>query len=482
MPSLALLVALILGLHLVSPASGCSDFLLSASASSHSVVSGRSMDFQADLDSALEVIPRNTHFQELPVSGCSNCPDFEWRTKLGFVAANIYGLNVAADGLNEAGLSAAWLYLESSQYPKPGNGSTNFNTSKPVVTSLCSYILGNFATVEEVKRGLEKVQLAGINGEVAQQVLHVPAPADGEAKTAPLHVSVHDRNGKNLVIEFLNGEPVFHDNPNGVLTNDPPLKEQLELLNKHLSDAAGTINTGDLLPGGYGSTERFVRLSVLNKKIGEGYSAPTVHASYVEATEEQKVVSDALHLLNTVVRPPMGEATQWSIVRDHKRRMLYIRSTANQLLRRVSLDMLDCADPHARRLIPVSYGIWFLDTTVPLLDDRNAMRTKDLPPRSLVEAALSQGDHPSVVLSRGDTSARLRESATLIETRDQMQFLAATSQMQQTDEVDSLSPAWIFVVGSVAGGMLTALLSVGWKMIITDCLRRQSGYQAIADI
>ncbi|KAE9331656.1 hypothetical protein PR003_g14903 [Phytophthora rubi] len=472
---------LLLGLlHLLALAAhGCSDFLLSPSASSRSVISGRSMDFQADLDSTLEVIPRGTHFQELPVSGCPKCPDFQWTNKLGFVAANVYGVNVAADGLNEAGLSAAWLYLEASQYPTP-DGS--FNMSKPVVTSLCSYILGNFATVEEVKIGLQYVQLAGINGQVAQQVLHVPAPADGKAKTAPLHVSVHDQNGNNLVIEFLNGLPIFHDNPNGVLTNDPPLEQQLELLNKHLSAAQGNINTGNLLPGGYGSSERFVRLSVLNQKIKEGYSAPTVHASYIEATEEQRVVSDALHLLNTVVRPPMGEATQWSIVRDHKRRMLYIRSTANQLLRRVSLDMLDWADPHARRLIPVSYGVWFLDSTVPLLDDRNVLQTKDLPPRSVVEAAMSQTQDPSVVFRTIDTNANFREHARMTETQDQQQFLAATAQMQQADEIESISPAWVFIVGSVAGGMLTALLSVGWKMIITDCLRRQSGYQPIADI
>lgn len=162
--------------------------------------------------------------------------------------------------------------------------------------------------------------------------------------------------------------------------------------------------------------------------------------------------------------------------------MLYIRSTANQLLRRVSLDMLDWADPHARRLIPVSYGIWFLDSTVPLLDDRNVLQTKDLPPRSDVEAAMSQTQDPSAAFRKIDTKAHFREQAAVTETQDQQQFLAATAQMQQADEVASISLVWVFVVGSVAGGMLTALLSVGWKMIITDCLRRQSGYQPIADI
>ncbi|KAF1795066.1 Choloylglycine hydrolase/NAAA C-terminal [Phytophthora cactorum] len=369
-----------------------------------SVISGRSMDFEADLDTALEVIPRNTHFQELPVSGCPDCPDFEWQNKLGFVAANVYGVNVAADGLNEAGLSAAWLYLDATEYPNPENGIGNFNESKPVVTSICSYILGNFATVDEVKKGLEQVQLAGINGEVAQKLLHVPVPADGKAHSAPLHVSVHDHNGNNLVIEFLQGNPIFHDNPNGVLTNDPPLEEQLTLLNKHLSEL-----------------RELSTLETYDRGTASGVGCSTF-------TEYGGAATD-------------GRATQWSIVRDHKRRMLYIRSTANQLLRRVSLDMLDWADPHARRLIPVH-------------------TTQD----------------------PGKLNTYFKESATMEKVNDQVQFLAATSQMQQANEMETLSPVWVFVVGSVAGGMLTALLSVGWKMIITDCLRRQNGYQKIADI
>ncbi|KAG2508701.1 hypothetical protein JM18_009122 [Phytophthora kernoviae] len=280
------------------------------------------MDFEADLDSVLEVIPR------------------------------------------------AWLYLLATKYPSPENYRELFNETKPIVTSLCSFILGNFDTVDEVKRGLKEIQVAGIDGQV----------------------------------------------------------------------------------------------------VKEGYSAPTVHASYAEATEEQREVSNALHLLNTVVRPPMGEATQWSIVRDHKRRMLYIRSTANQLLRRVSLDMVDWANPHARRLIPVSYGIWLMDSTIPLLDDHNTMRTKDLPSRSEIEAVISKAGDPSVAFPRANTNIQGELP------------IVSTMEMEQASQIDNLSPTWVFVVGSVAGGMLTALFSVGWKMIITECVRRQHGYQSIADI
>ncbi|RLN95986.1 hypothetical protein BBJ28_00024178 [Nothophytophthora sp. Chile5] len=475
-PLWLLLPALLLG----CPTSACSDFLFNRAASASSVVSGRTMDFQADLDTALEVVPRGTLFQELPVAGCPDCADFAWKARLGFVAANIYGVNVAADGMNEAGLSAAWLNLEASEYPSP-TGDGAFNASKPVVTSVCSYILGNFASVDDVRAGLKQVQLAGVDGRVAQAILHLPMPADGKAKAAPLHVSVHDATGDNLVIEFINGEAVFHENPNGVLTNDPPLHQQLELLAKHRSETAGDINVGDLLPGGYGSTERFIRLSVLNGKVADGYSSSSVHASYLEATEEQRVVSDTLHLLNTVVRPPTGEATEWSIVRDHKRRMLYIRSTANQLLRRVSLDMLDWADPHARRLLPVSYGIWFLDSTVTLLDDSNSMRTKDIPSRSEIEALLAQTGNPPASFRESKDVQRLQDKSLAAVFQDQLPLHESNGQLQMEQQREEVASMWVFVAGCVAGGAVTVLFTLGWKILVLDRVQRQRGYQPIAD-
>ncbi|CEG42390.1 atp-binding cassette superfamily [Plasmopara halstedii] len=63
---------------------------------------------------------------------------------------------------------------------------------------------------------------------------------------------------------------IILENPNGVLTNDPPLHEQLQLLIRHLHNVTGTVNSSVIVPGGYSSTDRFVRLSVLNKMSEEG--------------------------------------------------------------------------------------------------------------------------------------------------------------------------------------------------------------------
>ncbi|OQR90635.1 cysteine protease family C59 [Achlya hypogyna] len=332
------------------------------------VVSGRTMDFQIDLDSTIEIVPRATLVQEPIVKNCPDCPDYAWSTTYGFVGFNMFGINVATDGLNEAGLSAAWLYLYATEYP-----IVDANDPRPVVASLVTYILGNFATTDDVRAGLAEVQIAEFDPVLGNLFSH-----GARESRYPLHVAVHDAAGKSLVIEFLNGTMVISDNPGGIMTNDPPLREQL---------AAVAAHTDGSLPGGYASQARYLRLAELNRLAKETY-APTT--SYAAATPEQASISLALHFLDAVTIPEPaqagGDATQFSVVRDHKRRKLFLQSTQNQLLRTVDFAQIDFNDPRQRRSLPVTFGAWFVDVTQDVL--ASSARSMDMPPRSLVEAKL----------------------------------------------------------------------------------------------
>ncbi len=77
------------------------------------------------------------------------------------------------------------------------------------------YALTNFATVDEVKAGFQKIK---VNRSV------IPAYRN---QTAAVHMTLHDANGKSIVVEYLKGELVITDNPVGVLTNDPAFSDQL---------------------------------------------------------------------------------------------------------------------------------------------------------------------------------------------------------------------------------------------------------------
>lgn len=460
-------LALILPLAPHSVTLACSDFRLNAS-HADVVVSARTMDFAADLTSVVEVIPRGAVFQELPVRGCPECPDFRWEATHGFVALNMFGLNVAADGMNEKGLSAAELYLVGTQYPVPTTPTVEaasrttaatIQQRKPIVTSLCSYILGNFANVDEVRRGLERVQIAEYDERIAARLVG----KRGDLGRVPLHISVRDASGQNLVLEFLDGNVTLYDNANQVLTNDPPLPAQLAALDE---------NGFSSFPGGYGSTERFVRLSVLNRHVPLGYQGSPANASYLVATDEQRGVADALHLLNTVVRPPSSEATEWSIVRDHGNRKLYLRSTVNQVLRQVDLNQLDFAVPTSRRAIPVTHGSWFVDMTSPLLDASNTQRTVDLPGRSKIEALLGGGLQPT------SSSSPLLTPVPSLPRQDAVVPTAADLQQQQEEEKPTPGLT-LFLLGCVCGSVFTSIANVARHHVLRRM--RQRGYAAISE-
>ncbi|KAG9413965.1 hypothetical protein AC1031_013169 [Aphanomyces cochlioides] len=329
--------------------SGCSDFRLNSS--SAQVVSARTMDFIADLESTVEIVPRNTLVQEPIVAHCPACPDYSWRTKYGFVALNTFRLNLASDGLNEKGLSAASLYLPGSEFPAP---DMNAAPQRPIVSWVVTYILANYATVDQVKVGLENdVQVVGLN----PQVQGITSPSDSYEDTYPLHFPVHDAAGNSIVIEFLNGTMHIYDNPAGVLTNEPPFLEQLALVAAHDKDDGARDTT---FKGGYTPVERFQRLTFLNR-----------HA--------------AADMINTVAIPTAcvkaGEATEYTLVRDHKLRRLYT---------------IDFNDASNRRAIDVNYGDWSVDVTHVLLESKTS--SKDMPPRSIVQNFML---NPALLLQLG---------------------------------------------------------------------------------
>ncbi|KAF0694140.1 Aste57867_14959 [Aphanomyces stellatus] len=343
---------------------GCSNFRLNYPGE---FVSARTMDFSLDLNTLVEVVPRGTVVQELVVHHCPDCPDYAWTTKYGFVGMNIFGVDIASDGLNEAGLSAAFLYLDGTVYPR-----ANTSDPRPIITSYVSYFLGNFASVEDVKAHLDDVQFSDFDPRLA--TLFNPAAKED---LFPLHVIIHDAVGESLVLEFLNG--TLHTYSNDVLTNDPPLEQQLAAVQAH----------GDKpLPGSIGSTDRFIRLSLLNRHAADPYHT---NMSYSRATPDQGAVNLAFHIINSVTiqtgHQASGEATQWTVVRDHGRRVLYVTTNENLVVRRLDLSQLDFRVGTPRHALPVVYGQWFVDVTA--AEVASSQRSIDLPPRSIVEKMLN---------------------------------------------------------------------------------------------
>ena len=108
-----------------------------------------------------------------------------------------------------------------------------------------SWILENFASVEEVKANIGNIV--------------VPAVVFSGWGFAPeAHYNVHDASGKSIVIEYVGGKLNVHDNPLGVLTNSPTFDWHMTNLRNYLNFSmtnAPPVQLGSvkLLPTGQGS-------------------------------------------------------------------------------------------------------------------------------------------------------------------------------------------------------------------------------------
>jgi choloylglycine hydrolase len=315
-----MLYFLIVALGLFSSLEACTDFLLRSE--DQNIVVGRSMEFGTLLDSQIILRPRGEAFQTELDKGQKG---FAWTSRYNYAGFTYFGTDHIVDGVNEKGLSLGALWFPTANYPK-------VDFSKPdtilPLTQFSDWILGSFATLGEVEEALQMVQIW-------------PSPVPRIEKAPPLHFSIHDRSGKSLVIEFLNGKLVMSKNPVGVLTNAPHFEWHLINLRNFINLSAlnvspihfhGTVldptgqGTGMLgMPGDWTPPSRFVRVALMKQ--------------FVKTPKEAKENANlAYHLLNMVDIPFGGiqsnsgekyDFTQWVTVKDLSNFTLSYRTYAD---------------------------------------------------------------------------------------------------------------------------------------------------------
>jgi len=295
----------------------CTDFLIRSEEGN--IVIGRSMEFGTFLDSEIIFFPKGlktTSMLEGKTKGLS------WTNKYSYLAVNAFGMDMVVDGMNEKGLSFGILWFPGAKYP---SNSSN-NTKKTIaLEDLGNWILGTFSNVREVAKGLKTISILA---QVIPKLNEVP----------PIHLSIHDKKGTSLTIEFLDGEMKVLDNPVGVLTNAPKLEWHLINLRNYVNLSAfnkdavtfdGSLfaptgqGTGLLgIPGDWTPPSRFVKTAIL-KNFAE------------KAKNTSENINLAFHLLNTV-DIPYGvvrgansndyDYTQWVVVKDLNHQKLYYRT------------------------------------------------------------------------------------------------------------------------------------------------------------
>ena len=243
---------------------------------------GRNLDLEYSYTETITITPRN-----FPFHFCKATTIDSHYAMIGtaFVQNN-YPLYY--DATNEKGLSMAGLNFPENAYYFPAKEGCHNITPYEFIP----WVLGQCATVSEARKILAQLNL-------------LDKPFRPELPLSPLHWIIADKHDA-IVVESVESGLQVHDNPVGVLTNNPPFEMLLFHLNNYMnlsndppenhfaqnlplkkySNGMGAMG----LPGDWSSQSRFVRAAFakMNSKCGHS---------------ESESVNQFFHLLGSVEFP-----------------------------------------------------------------------------------------------------------------------------------------------------------------------------------
>lgn len=331
----SILLTIITSISVPSQTYACTSILLPTSDGSG--IYARTMEFAFELSSNALVIPRQ---YELNSTGANGKTGKKWRAKYAAVGLNAFGITSLVDGMNEKGLAGGILYFpELAGYADP---ATTAPDKALAPWDLLSWILTNYATVEEVKAAIKDIS-----------IIDIKQPNMGFAP--PLHYTIHDASGASLVIEPIAGKLKLYDNPLGVMTNAPAFDWHMTNLRNYLK--LSSINARPLKVDGLTITQ-----------LGQGSGLiglpgdPTPPSRFVRAASYRMSVEKlpsgdegvrlAEHVINNFDIPKGWlrtgadanaelEYTQWSSLADLKNRKYYVKTYYDQVLRSIDINSFD---------------------------------------------------------------------------------------------------------------------------------------------
>lgn len=330
-----ILTALVLLTHL--PSEACTEIKLVTK--DGSIVHGRTAEFGVKLDLSVVIIPRNYSFTGTTPLGNG----LTYKSKYAAVGMIAYDNPAVLDGLNEQGLSVGAFYFPN--YAQYANITSANQTRALSPVEFSNWVLTQFATVDEVKDGIVRSNIA-----IAPTVLN-----RWGSNPPPFHYIVLDKNGKCIVIEPREGRLMIHDNPLGIITNSPTFDWHMTNLNnfvnltpfnvppkiiqgvKFVPFGQGSGLVG--LPGDFSPPSRFVRSAIFsNAAIPAENASDAVFQAFHILNQFDIPVGVVRSLENNVV---FTDETIATAVRDPQALHFYYRTYDDQTIKRIDLKKFD---------------------------------------------------------------------------------------------------------------------------------------------
>lgn len=310
---------------------------ISLDAQDGAAIRGRTLEFGFPLQSNVIVVPAGTEFSgSLPGGG----KGLTYRTRYGIVGANAFNELAIMDGLNDQGLSIGLFYFPGYAQYTP---LTKENASRAIAPQdFGMWVLGNFATVDEVKRAVKDIA-----------VVPTPMPGLGSAngKVADVHFFIRDRSGNSIAVEPVGGTLKITDAPLGVMTNAPTYDWHMTNLDNYINLSVKDITTGKLgpvtlsttgsgsgllgLPGDFTPPSRFIRAAVFSQAAVPNADADDAVFAAFHILNQFDIPKGSV--VNASVGKPAPEITEWTAVSDLKNLRWYFRTHQDQSIRVVDL-------------------------------------------------------------------------------------------------------------------------------------------------
>lgn len=285
---------------------------------------GRTLDIEYRFGEKVTVTPRNYSFA-LKSGG-----HFEtWYAMLGMASVS-GGYPLYAEATNEKGLSMAGLQFPGNAfYGDPIPGKQNLTPYE-----LIPWAMGSFATLEELRRELENVNIINV-------------PFAPNVPVAELHWMASDGQ-RSLVIESVKEGLRLYENPAGVLTNNPAFPYHQMNLNtymnlschpaenrfsSHLHLKAFGGGMGAIgLPGDNSPTSRFIRACFLKMNSLCGGGEP-------ESLSQVFHILDAVSVVrgSTLLADNQCNVTIYSCCANATRGIYYYKTYSNNQLTAVRM-------------------------------------------------------------------------------------------------------------------------------------------------
>ena len=297
-----------------------------------SVVAGRTMEWAFDMNWQIVANPKGVSIP-MTAPASMKLPATNLSSQYAFVGVSpgvLQGSPAYLEGQNEAGLGISGNFLP---------GFTEYQVVTPQdkkyvsVINFGTFVLGMFGSVKEVRSEVPKYK-----------VWYDPSEVKGIPTPPWIHYVITDRSGDSIIVEFVKGQMVIHNNVAGVLTNSPTYDWHLANVRNYLSLTAtatpsvtvGKTNVTELgqgggllgLPADYTPPSRFVRATYLKQFA---YQPSNV----VEAIQLTDHILNNVDIPNGVARSSDGKQvfadyTQWVNLKDLKNNRMKIANYANR--------------------------------------------------------------------------------------------------------------------------------------------------------